>query len=167
MTVLRWLAPLLIALTMAAAASRAASPDTEWLPFDQLNTYDRSLAEGALVGMFGDDPDLWPDWLDPRAVLIPAVRGGGTLLVVREPYRQPCGQYRFIIFGPPAGDGTRGQLGEGFCAGDLSVVPVSGHALPDLLFAEGRAHRSETDDWERQDQRVRWTGRDWVRIIEK
>ncbi len=87
--------------------------------------------------MFGDDPELWPDWLDPRAVVISAGREG-NLLVVREPYRALCGQYLFTVFGPVGGDGTRQRLGEGFCAGDLTVAPVKGAALPDLLFTEGR-----------------------------
>lgn len=162
----RWLVPFLVAFAIAKAALAAATPDVRWQSFDTLSAIDRSLAEGAMADMLGDDPQLWPDWLDPRAALIPAERGRSAVLVVREPYRAPCGQYRFIIFGPAASDGSRPRLGDGFCAGALTVIPVAGRAVPDLLFAEGSVRQGE-GEWHRQDQRVRWTGQDWVRIVER
>jgi len=104
--------------------------------------------------------------LGPRAVVIPVGRGG-TLLVVREPYRAPCGQYLFTVFGLPLPQGGRGRMGPGFCAGELSVVPMRGREVPDLIFAEGHQPNPADGLWQRVDQRVRWTGTEWVQIIQK
>jgi hypothetical protein len=162
----RHIASLLVVLGLQMAAFAASAAEVFWQSFDTLGAGDRALAEAALSDMFGDDPDLWPDWLDPRAVLIPAGRVG-TLLVVREPYRAPCGQYLFTVFGPPGPQGGRERMGPGFCAGELSVAPMRGRDRPDLIFSEG--HRQDSADglWQRIDQRVRWTGTEWVQIIQK
>lgn len=156
---------LLVFLLLTVSASVRAA-EALWDPFDSLGGTDRALADGALADMFGDDPELWPDWLDPRAVLIP-VGGGGSLLVVREPYREPCGQYLFTLFGPQGVEGARNRLGPGFCAGALSVLPMRGQRIPDLLFYEGYQRDPADGLWRRTDQRVRWTGSEWIQIIKK
>lgn len=145
-----------------ASAVAAWAADTVWQPIDGLAAADQSLATEALAPMFGDNPQLWPDWLDPRAVLIPLARGQGDLLVVREPLHAPCGEYGFIVFGPPQADGSRSRLGDYFCAGALQVVPRQ--PLPDLVFSEGRVRDGDEGEWRRQDQRVRWSGSEWLLI---
>ena len=137
--------------------------DAVWQPFDRLSATDLPLAQAALFDMFGDDPDLWPDWLAPSAVLIP-YGSGETLLIVREPYRQPCGQYRFVIFGPAAADGARAALGDGFCAGELAIQPMGFWSMPDLIFTGGHRRDAAGGPWQPFEQRVRWTGHDWVGI---
>ncbi|MDR3439094.1 hypothetical protein [Telmatospirillum sp.] len=153
----------LLACLWLITAGPARAAEIPWLSFDALGASDRTLAEGVLAGMFGDDPDLWPDWLNPGVVLLQA-GGNRSLMVVREPYRAPCGQYLFVVFGPAAADGNRQRWGDGFCAGDLTVIPVRGSPLPDLLFAEGHQQDPADGTWHRADQRVRWTGTGWVRI---
>lgn len=162
----RRIAPLLLIFVLQMASVSVRAADAQWESFDTLVGNDRTLADEALAGMFGDDPELWPDWLDPRAVLIPAGREG-SLLVVREPYRQSCGQYLFTVFGPLGVEGGRNRLGSGFCAGTLAFVPVLGRNLPDLLFSEGRQRDPANGEWRRIDQRVRWTGTEWIQIIGK
>ncbi|PKU22256.1 hypothetical protein [Telmatospirillum siberiense] len=161
----RLFAFLLLVLFLQTAATAVRAADAVWLSFDMLGG-DRPLAEAALSDMFGEDPEFWPDWLDPRAVLLQA-GGNQSLLVVREPYRQPCGQYLFIIFGPLTADGTRNRLGTGFCAGDMAVGPVRGRSFPDLLFSEGRQQNPADGQWQRLDQRVRWNGSGWIQITAK
>jgi len=166
MIAVRYIAPLLLVFGVQMAFSAVCAADALWESFDRLGGVDHSLADAALADMFGADPELWPDWLDPRAVVISAGRDG-TLLVVREPYRQSCGQYLFTVFGPQGVEGARNRLGAAFCAGDLVVAPVRGRGFPDLLFLEGH-QRDPTDDvWRRVDQRARWTGTEWVQIIQK
>jgi hypothetical protein len=159
------IAPLLLLFALHMAG-RAAAAEATWQSFDTLGGVDRALAEAALADMFGDDPELWPDWLDPGAVLIPA-GNERSLLVVRQPYRAPCGPYLFIVFGPAGGAAGRERLGPGFCAGELLVSPVRGQSLPDLTFLEGRQQDPADGLWRRVDQRVRWSDTGWLRIIEK
>lgn len=159
---------LFLLLLLAGLQMRGVlAADLTWAGLDGLQLGDRQLAETALADMFGEDPELWPDWIDPAGVLVPtANRDGGNFLVVREPYRMACGQYMFIIFAPVGSDGTRSRLGEGFCGGSLAVQPVKGLRLPDLLLSEGRQRDETTEDgWRRVDQRLRWTGKGWVRIL--
>lgn len=156
---------LLLVFLLQTAATTVRAAEASWLTFDMLGG-DRPLAEAALADMFGDDPELWPDWLDPRGVLLQA-GGDKSLLVVREPYRQSCGEYLFIIFGPLGADGTRSRLGTGFCAGEMSYAQVRGLNFPDLLFSEGRQLNAADGQWTRLDQRVRWTGSEWIQIIKK
>jgi hypothetical protein len=162
----RPIAAFLLVFALQFGAFAVCAAEAEWQAFDRLGSGDRVLAEATLAPMFGDDPDLWPDWLDPRAVLIPVGRDG-SLLVVRQPYRMPCGQYLFTIFASPGPDGTRERLGSGFCAGDLAVAPVRGGGLPDLLFSEGYQQDASDGIWRRVDQRVRWNGTGWDQIIKK
>jgi hypothetical protein len=164
MIAVRYIVLLLLVLGLQTAS--AAAEDAQWQSFDSLGSVDHALADAALADMFGDDPELWPDWLDPRAVLIPAGREG-FLLVVREPYRAPCGQFLFTVFGPASVEGARNRLGPGFCAGDLAVAPVRGQSWPDLLFSEGHQQDPADGLWHRLDQRVRWTGTEWVEIVKR
>jgi len=153
--VIRWIfLLLLVAFSVPALAAEAV-----WLPFDSLPAGERRLAEATLAEMFGGDPSLWPDWLEPRATLVPT--GDGPLLVVRQPVRAPCGQYRFSVFAPVSG-GRRARLGEDFCAGQLSVMPRPLADWPDLLFAEGWVQSA--DGWHSEARRVRWDRNRWVLI---
>jgi hypothetical protein len=161
MRLVRHIVLILLVFGLQVVPALVHAQDVYWQPFDALASGERALAEGALTDMFGDDPDLWPDWLDPRAVLLPLARGE-TMLVVREPYRMPCGQYLFTVFGTVSREGTRQQLGPGFCAGSLRVAAVRGRSLPDLLFDEGYQRNPADGPWRRVDQRVRWTGNEWV-----
>jgi hypothetical protein len=154
---------LLLAGLWLIAAGPARADDALWQPFDRLSAGDLPLAQSALFEMFGDDPDLWPDWLDPRAVLIP-YGSADTLLIVREPYRQPCGQFRFVIFGTPGANGARTQLGDGFCAGELAIQPMGFWSMPDLIFTGGHRRAAAGGPWQSFEQRVRWTGQNWVGI---
>ena len=138
---------LLLVLVLAVPALAA---EAVWLPFDSLPMGERRLAEATLAEMFGADPTLWPDWLEPRAALVPT--GDGPLLVVRQPVHAPCGQYRFSVFAPVTG-GRRTRLGEDFCAGQLSVIPKPLADWPDLLFTEG---------WHSENRRVRWGHNQWM-----
>ncbi len=158
---------LLMVFIVQTASHSVCAADALWEPFASLGAADQALADAALADMFGEDPELWPDWLDPRAVLIAAGREG-ALLIVREPYRQACGQYFFTIFGPQGSNGGRNRLGDGFCAGSLAVLPIKGRSFPDLIFSEGRQKEPADDgQWLRVDQQVRWTGAGWARIITK
>lgn len=150
---------LFILLLLLAPAGPALADEAVWLSFDALPPGERGLAEATLAGMFGADPALWPDWLEPRAALLPT--GDGPLLVVRQPVRAPCGQYLFTVFGPVSG-GRRARLGEDVCAGQLVVVPRGWGAWPDLLFQEGWSGAGET--WRRVDRRLRWGGNQWLLI---
>lgn len=165
MIFLRFLILSALVLCFQATAPSALAADAVWLAFDGLGA-DRPLAESALADMFGEDPDLWPDWLDPRGVLLKA-GGNDSVLIVREPYRQACGQYLFILFGPRGADGTRQRLESGFCAGEMTVLQIKGRGMPDFLFSEGRRKNPADGTWSRVDQRVRWTGTGWVRILGK
>ena len=140
-------------------AAPSLADEAVWLPFDRLPAGERQLAEAVLADMFGADPALWPDWLDPRAALVPA--GSGTLLVVRQPVQAPCGQYRFTVFATVSG-GRRARLGDDFCAGQLTVVPRRWFDWPDLLFSEGWV--AAGDGWRREDRLVRWAGSQWMLI---
>ncbi len=144
-----------------------AGADAYWQSFERLDSIDRLYAAQALAPNFGGNPGLWPDWLDPRAVLIPITHGQGDLLVIRQPLHAPCGQFGFTVFGPASPQGGRDRLGGDFCAGDLVVVPTPHRWLPDLRFVEGRQKDAATGQWRRKDQRVRWTGTDWVLILDK
>jgi hypothetical protein len=155
-----------IVLVLAFGLSFAArATDLFWQPFDTLPPADRSLAEQALAGLFGDNPDYWPDWAEPRALLLPVATGKGNVLVVRQPRREPCGQFYYSVFGPPAGQGGRAKLGDDLCAGDLQAAGVPGRPLPDLILSEGRVRDPQTGQWRRLDQHVRWTGSKWVRLV--
>jgi hypothetical protein len=151
----RWLA--LLFLLAGAAPAR----DLVWQSLDRLGAGDRALAEQTLYEMWGEDPDHWPEWIDPAALTVPA--GNGQLLIVRRPLRAPCGQYGFAVFSPVTPDRRRDKLGD-FCAGDLSVIAVPGRDLPDLLVAEGRMPGPD-GVWHRLDQRLRWQDGKWWRVL--
>lgn len=140
-------------------AAPALAEEAVWLPFGSLPAGERQLAESVLADMFGGDPALWPDWLEPRAALVPT--GSGTLLVVRQPVQAPCGQYRFTVFAPVSG-GRRARLGPDFCAGQLTIVPLRWGDWPDLQFSEGWV--ATGDGWRREDRQLRWNGSQWMSI---
>jgi hypothetical protein len=153
----------MVCLLLLLPFAGALAAEAVWQPFETLGDGDRYLAESALAPMFGDDADLWPDWLEPRALLLP-VGHGDTWLIVREPYRARCGQYLFTVFGAVTRERTRVKLGDGFCAGELSIVPSGAGRAPDLQFAEGSRQDGNDGEWRRVDQRVRWSGRDWEAV---
>ena len=142
-------------------ATAASAEDLQWQPLDQLGGGDRILAEQTLYEMFGDNPDWWPDWIDPAALYAPAKPT--RMLVVRRPIHEPCGQYKFAIFSPVNADRQRDKLGD-FCAGSIQVIPVSGRDQPDFLIEEGRIPDQE-GIWQRLDQRVRWHDGQWWRVL--
>jgi hypothetical protein len=160
MPTLRCFFCLLFAIVLVGPSLAA---ELEWQPFDLLGAGDRAIAETALAGEFGDDPDLWPDWIEPRALLVPFNRG--QLLIVREPLHAPCGEYGYTVFSAVTPEGTRLKLGDEFCAGDLQIIPAWGAAMPDLAFSEGQVKDPTSGVWQRRDQHVRWTDKGWVLVL--
>ncbi len=156
-------AALALWLGMAAPAS-ADEPDWTWQPLNSLEPYDLSIAQAALFPLMGEDPTLWADWMDPRVVLIP-VRGG-NIMILREPFRQGCGDWGYMIFSPYRTDGTRARLGEMFCADGLEVVPPRFQNWPDLVLRNVGSPTSTTEPadhpWQVSDQRLHWSGEDWM-----
>lgn len=147
-----WIAP--------GAVSPAVALEAVWKPLADLPLGDRQLAETALYDMWGDDPDLWPDWLDPMALRYP-IGPNNNIVVVRQPVRQPCGEYGFTVLGPVTPQGKRGLLGGRFCGGTLAIVPALWGGLPDMVIEEGRV-RDPDGAWRTQPpQRWRWTANGW------
>ncbi len=155
---------LAVILSLTLPLAKAAEAEAEWQPVASLAAGDRALAATVLGPMFGGRPDLWPDWLDPQAVMLP-VGGGGSLLVVREPLHAPCGQFGFTFFGPVAEGGRRPQLGQMFCGGTLEVVPIAESALPDLRVTDGQERVDGSEGWRPLDLRSRWAVNQWLRIL--
>ncbi len=150
--------------TGGAAPAEGAPPEgAQWQEFSALGPGDAALAQAIAAPFWGDDPSLWPDWVDLRAVRLPT-RSGGTLLVVRVPWHAPCGQYGITILGPVTPEGTRARLGADFCAGSIEVIPVAGLDLPDLVLREGRVEDAATGTWTRLDQRIRWVRDRWLTV---
>lgn len=152
-----------LCVVLLAAAGAAQARDLYWQAFNTLNPGDRSYAERTLYEEFGDNPDLWPDWIDPAALYAPAA-DGGQLLIVRRPVHEPCGQYRFAILSTVTPQRTREKLGE-FCAGDIDVIKTRDHDLPDLLVTEGY-QQDANGQWQRQDLRLRWDKGQWWRVLQ-
>jgi len=149
-------------LGLLSSPVRAA--ESVWQDFDSLSPYDRGLAESALFERFGDNPEWWPDWLEPKATLVVG-RGGRDYLVVREPMHLPCGQWGYTVFGTPDDKGERQKLGRRFCGGDLFVA-ASGQRLPDLqIEAEGFSTDGLT--WTHETARWRWTDGQWWQYAPK
>lgn len=154
----------LIALALLWPLAATAAPgELVWQDFADLPEGERYFAQTALYEMWGSDPDLWPDWIEPAAVRVAAGRGE-SILIVRQPLRLACGEYGFSVLGPVTADLTRQPLGGRFCGGVLSVVPVSGRAIPDLVVeqtyeadADGRARPLPPKRW-------RWLGEGWGEI---
>lgn len=132
-----------------------------WNSFDSLDAGDRALAEEILKPMFGTDPALWPDWLDPRAVLYPLRQG--NLLIVRAPFRGVCGDYHFSVFGPVREDGNRGLLGDPMCSDGLAVELRRRQTIPDLVLKSVTLLQPNDSLWH-GDQIARWNGNDWLEI---
>ena len=132
-----------------------------WQGLDTLLGGDRALAEQTLYQDFGDNPELWPDWIGPEALYVPTAHD--RLLIVRRPVRSACGQYMFAVLSTITPQLSRDKIGD-FCAGDLKVVEADGRDLPDLLFSEGRVQDAE-GNWQRFDQQMRWKDGQWWRIL--
>jgi hypothetical protein len=157
MTKLWHRAVLVLALLTAAPAW---AEDLYWRNFDYLNQADRAQAEETLTEMFGGTVELWPDWIEPSAIQIPA-GPGKTLMIVRYPLRLPCGENAFFIFGPATPEG-RPRLGDRFCAGALTGV-FAQPKLPwlDLQFA-GYGEQGADGQWHDRTIRLRWTDKGWM-----
>jgi hypothetical protein len=151
----------ILPLVLFAFLVPCAARDLYWQPLDSLLGGDRSLAEQTLTAMWGVDPQLWPDWIDPAALYVPTAQD--RLLIVRQPMHAPCGQYRFTIFGPVTIERRRDNLGD-FCAGKIGVVAAPGRDWPDLQVDEGRLPDPQ-GVWQRVDQRVRWHDGRWWRQL--
>jgi len=151
-----------LCVLLLAAAGAAQAFTLYWQPLDTLEGGDRSYAEQTLYGEFGDNPDLWPDWIDAAGLYVPTANGD-RLLIVRRPVHEPCGQYKFAVLSTVTPARTREVWGD-FCAGSVDVIKVSGRALPDLLFAEGY-QQDANGAWQRQDQHLRWDKGQWWRIL--
>jgi hypothetical protein len=142
-------------------ADQAAAWDLSWQSLDSLQGGDRQLAEQTLYQEFGDKTELWPDWIDPAALYVPA--GNDRLLIVRRPVHAPCGQYKFAILSPITPALSRDKIGE-FCAGEVNVVDADGRDWPDLVVGEGRV-QNQDGVWQRFNQRLRWKDGQWWRIL--
>ena len=153
---------IILCAVLLTVATAAGARDLTWQSFDTLNSGDRFYAEQTLYEMFGDRPDQWPDWIDPAALYAPTA-DGDRMLIVRRPVHEPCGQYRFAIFGKVTPDRRRDKLGD-FCAGSVDVIAVPDRVLPDLLFKEGR-QPDANGVWQRLDQRLRWRDGQWWRVL--
>jgi len=146
-----------LALTLALPV---CARDLVWQSLDSLPGGDRALAEQTLYAEFGDQPEMWPDWIDPAALYVPVK--GDRLLIVRRPVHAACGQYRFAVLGTVTSALSRDKIGD-FCAGDIQVVTAEGRDWPDFLVREGRV-QDQDGVWRRLDQRVRWKDGQWWRI---
>ncbi len=163
MTPARFLPPL-AALLLWAGASAWAAPLPRWRPLDQLSVGDRSLAEQALAPHFGDDPRLWPDWLEVVGVMIPAGIDG-NILIVRAPMLQACGGWGYTVFGPVNAADSRDRWGPEFCANTLFIVP-HGLGAPDIQFDE-EGFTADFRTWSHEPARWRWVGGQWLRFTPK
>jgi hypothetical protein len=151
-----------LAAIAGAAPGIAHAVSLYWQAFNTLGPGDRAYAEQTLYDEFGDNPDFWPDWIDPAALYAPTT-DGDRLFIVRRPVHEPCGQYRFVIFSTVTPARTREKLGE-FCAGEIDVARATDHTLPDLLVTEGY-QQDANGDWQRQDLRLRWDKGQWWRVL--
>jgi hypothetical protein len=142
-------------------ATSVLARDLVWQGLDTLLGGDRALAEQTLYEEFGDNPELWPDWIDPEALYVPTRTD--RLLIVRRPIRAACGQYMFAILSPITPQLSRDKMGD-FCAGDLKVLDADGRDWPDLLLSEGKVQDSD-GNWQRFDQQLRWKDGQWWRIL--
>jgi hypothetical protein len=143
---------------LLAAAGAAQARDLYWQNLNTLNPGDRAYAEQTLYEEFGDNPEQWPDWIDPAALYAPTA-DGDRLVIVRRPVHEPCGQYRFTVLSTVTPARTREKWGD-FCGGDMDVIKVTGRALPDLLLEEGR-EPDENGIYQRRDHRLRWQDGQW------
>ena len=151
-----------LCVVLLAAAGAAQAFNLYWQPLTTLDSGDRAYAEQTLYPEFGDNPDLWPDWIDPAALYAPTANGD-RMLIVRRPVHEPCGQYRFAILSTVTPARTRETWGD-FCAGNVDVIKVSGRDLPDLLVTEGY-QQDESGTWQRLDLRLRWQDGQWWRVL--
>lgn len=150
-------------LFLLFAAMPARAVDLDWRSFDLLPEGEKALAQSALFDMFGDNPEQWPDWIEPAALWVPIK--GDFLLVARWPRREACGQFGYAIFGPVTAQGGRDKLGE-FCAGSLDILRTDAQDWPDFDFREGRSSEDGVT-WQRLDQILRYRDGQWWRVLPK
>ena len=141
-----------------ALCSAAQARTLYWQGFDTLAEGDRELGEAALAEEFGADTNQWPDWITPMALYAPTGHVD-FVFIVRRPVHEPCGQYKYTIYGTVTPDLRRDKWGE-FCAGAVTPVFVPGRDLPDLFFEYGYQEDS-TGVWQRADQKLRWDQGQW------
>jgi len=139
----------------------ALARDLVWQSLDSLLGGDRALAEQTLYEEFGDNPEQWPDWIDPEALYVPT--GNDRLLIVRRPVHEPCGEFKFAVLSTITPALSRDKIGD-FCAGDLKVIAVEGHDWPDFQLSEGKVQDAD-GVWQRFDQQLRWKDGQWWRIL--
>ncbi len=151
-----------VVVLAVAFCSAAQARILYWQGFDTLAEGDRDLAEAALTEEFGADPNQWPDWIDPLALYAPTGHVD-FVFIVRRPVHEPCGQYKFTIYGTVTPDLRRDKWGE-FCGGTITPIRVPGKDLPDLMLEETR-EQDANGIWQRADQRLRWTNGQWWRIL--
>ena len=138
----------------------ASARDLVWQSLDSLLGGDRALAEQTLFEDFGDDPEQWPDWIDPEALYVPA--GNDRLLIVRRPVHEPCGEYKFAVLSTITPALSRDKIGD-FCAGELDVLAVPNRDWPDFYLTEGY-QQDANGDWQRADLRLRWRDGQWWKM---
>jgi len=154
----------LCVLVLAAAfASAAQARILYWQGFDTLAEGDRDLAEAALADEFGADPFRWPDWLTDADALYAPTGHVDFVFIVRRPVHEPCGQYKFTIYGTVTPDLRRDKWGE-FCGGEVTPIRVPGRDLPDL-YVEYGYQEDANGVWQRKDLRYRWDNGQWFIIL--
>jgi len=154
----------LCVLVLAAVfASAAQARILYWQGFDTLAEGDRDLAEAALADEFGADPRQWPEWLTDADALYAPTGHVDFVFIVRRPVHEPCGQYRFTIYGTVTPDLRRDKWGE-FCGGEVTPIRVPGRDLPDLYVEYGR-QEDANGVWQRKDQRMRWDNGQWFIVL--
>ncbi len=152
---------LLCVLTLALVSAQASARDLYWQAITTLDGGDVEYARQTLVEEFGADSDQWPDWIEPVGLYVPTQHD--RLLVVRRPVHEPCGQYRYVVYGVVTPDLRRDRYGE-FCGGDLQIIKARGRDWPDLQVNEGRFPDAE-GNWQRNDQRLRYQDGQWLLVI--
>ena len=147
-------------LILLLLAGPLMARDLLWQSLDSLGGGDRQLAEQTMYELFGDNPDQWPDWIDPAALYVPV--GRDYALIVKRPVHEPCGQYKFTILSPVNGAQSRDKIGD-FCAGELDVLAVPNRDWPDFYVTQGY-QQDANGDWQRADLRLRWRDGQWWKM---
>lgn len=157
------LAAALVLATLVFQSGAARAEDETWKPLDSFAEGDRQLAQTALAGMFGEDPSLWPDWLELTAIYAPKGKRR-SVLIVRYPMRQACGPWGYVVLSPVDESGSRTVMGQHFCANDLSLGAPVWQSLPDLQF-DRQGFQDASGDWSYTPARWHWDGKSWVHYL--
>ena len=152
---------ILCVLALALATSQVSARELFWQPIATLIGGDVDYADETLTEEFGTDQRQWPDWIDPAGLYVPTQRG--QLLVVRRPVHEPCGQYRYVVFGSVTPDLKRDRYGE-FCGGNLQLIKATGQLWPDFQINEGNFPDAD-GNWQRKDQRLRYANGEWRLVL--